>query len=143
MCGIIGYTGPRPVVPILLDGLKRLEYIIQIGKEQRLPAGNHELAETERIRLFTDPPQYGGRKPGLFRCHAVGGTMPTPEITAVIIGDINHGSWNSGFMTLPDLQDFFEYFRLFLFQPFPFRGFGFSPDSGFLVFLAHIATLYR
>ena len=26
MCGIIGYLGPRPVVPILLDGLRRLEY---------------------------------------------------------------------------------------------------------------------
>ena len=26
MCGIIGYTGPRQVTPILLDGLRRLEY---------------------------------------------------------------------------------------------------------------------
>ena len=25
MCGIIGYTGPKAVAPILLDGLKRLE----------------------------------------------------------------------------------------------------------------------
>lgn len=26
MCGIIGYIGPKPVVPVLLEGLKRLEY---------------------------------------------------------------------------------------------------------------------
>ena len=26
MCGIIGYTGPKAVAPILIDGLKRLEY---------------------------------------------------------------------------------------------------------------------
>ncbi len=26
MCGIIGYLGPKPVVPVILDGLKRLEY---------------------------------------------------------------------------------------------------------------------
>ena len=26
MCGIVGYTGPRPALPVLLDGLKRLEY---------------------------------------------------------------------------------------------------------------------
>ena len=26
MCGIVGYVGPKPVLPILIAGLKRLEY---------------------------------------------------------------------------------------------------------------------
>src|SRR5512147_1028254 len=26
MCGIIGYIGPKDVVPVLIDGLRRLEY---------------------------------------------------------------------------------------------------------------------
>jgi len=26
MCGIVGYVGKSPVVPILINGLKRLEY---------------------------------------------------------------------------------------------------------------------
>ena len=26
MCGIFGYAGPRPALPVLMDGLRRLEY---------------------------------------------------------------------------------------------------------------------
>src|SRR3989337_2365868 len=26
MCGIVGYVGPKPVVSVIIDGLKKLEY---------------------------------------------------------------------------------------------------------------------
>ena len=26
MCGIIGYIGSKPVVPVLIEGLRRMEY---------------------------------------------------------------------------------------------------------------------
>jgi len=26
MCGIIGYVGAKPAIPVILDGLRRLEY---------------------------------------------------------------------------------------------------------------------
>jgi glucosamine--fructose-6-phosphate aminotransferase (isomerizing) len=26
MCGIVGYVGPKPIVPVIMDGLRRLEY---------------------------------------------------------------------------------------------------------------------
>jgi glucosamine--fructose-6-phosphate aminotransferase (isomerizing) len=43
MCGIVGYIGPKPVVPLILDGLRRLEYrgydsagIAVVGKNGKL-----------------------------------------------------------------------------------------------------------
>ncbi len=62
MCGIIGYIGPRPVVPILVDGLRRLEYrgydsagiaVVNDGHvDIRRSAG--KLANLEQV-LATDP----------------------------------------------------------------------------------------
>jgi glucosamine--fructose-6-phosphate aminotransferase (isomerizing) len=26
VCGIVGYVGPKPLVPVIMDGLRRLEY---------------------------------------------------------------------------------------------------------------------
>src|SRR6476660_8494858 len=62
MCGIIGYIGPQPVVPILVDGLRRLEYrgydsagiaVVNDGHvDIRRSAG--KLAKLEQV-LATDP----------------------------------------------------------------------------------------
>src|SRR4051794_8950153 len=62
MCGIVGYVGPKPLVPILMDGLKRLEYrgydsagvaVVQNGElELRRSAG--KLSRLEDV-LVHDP----------------------------------------------------------------------------------------
>ena len=53
MCGIIGYIGPESVVPILIDGLHRLEYrgydsagiaFVENGFSKSLAAGKNSIA---------------------------------------------------------------------------------------------------
>jgi glucosamine--fructose-6-phosphate aminotransferase (isomerizing) len=63
MCGIVGYVGPKIATPILIDGLKRLEYrgydsagvAVMNGKgvETRKAAG--KIARLEQA-IFDDPP---------------------------------------------------------------------------------------
>ncbi len=58
MCGIVGYTGTRPVKDILIEGLSRLEYrgydsagiaVEQDGKlGSRAPQGQGERARAAR-----------------------------------------------------------------------------------------------
>ncbi|HSG00588.1 MAG TPA: hypothetical protein VLA20_05625, partial [Vicinamibacterales bacterium] len=57
MCGIVGYVGPRPLMPVLIEGLRRLEYrgydsagvaVVRDGKvEVRRSAG--KLARLEEV----------------------------------------------------------------------------------------------
>jgi len=45
MCGIVGYIGPKPVTPILLEGLKKLEY-------RGYDSAGVALIENERIEVY-------------------------------------------------------------------------------------------
>ena len=68
MCGIIGYLGAKPAVPVLIDGLRRLEYrgydsagvaLVRAGKiEVRRSAGKLDLLE-EVIRAEPVDGEYG------------------------------------------------------------------------------------
>ncbi len=44
MCGIIGYLGPQEAMPIILDGLKRLEYRGYDSAGMAVIGGDHRLA---------------------------------------------------------------------------------------------------
>ena len=52
MCGIVGYVGPRPCLPILLEGLRRLEYrgYDSAGVAVQTPAGLRVVKAAGKIR---------------------------------------------------------------------------------------------
>lgn len=63
MCGIVGYIGSKPVLPILLDGLKKLEYrgydsagvsFVSKGSLQTVKAAGKIVALEEKLKGFTD-----------------------------------------------------------------------------------------
>jgi glucosamine--fructose-6-phosphate aminotransferase (isomerizing) len=62
MCGIIGYIGPKEVVPVLMDGLRRLEYrgydsagiAVMSGGEIRLRRAAGKLSSLEAV-VGNDP----------------------------------------------------------------------------------------
>ena len=66
MCGIVGFTGNQNAAPILLDGLKKLEYrgydsagIAVLGEE-----GIHMVKASGRIQNLVEKTQDGAALPG-------------------------------------------------------------------------------
>ena len=57
MCGIVGYVGPRDASPILLDGLRRLEYrgYDSAGIAILTPAGKIDVRKSEgKLKKLVD-----------------------------------------------------------------------------------------
>ncbi len=62
MCGIVGYTGERPVVPLLLDGLARLEYRGYDSAGVAVPENGGILVEKKKGRLADLREHLNGRE---------------------------------------------------------------------------------
>lgn len=74
MCGIVGYTGGRQSAPIILDGLKKLEYrgYDSAGIAVSGPAGDIDIAKAKGKLKVLDELTGGGKK--LSGCCGIGHT---------------------------------------------------------------------
>ena len=73
MCGIVGYTGPREAGPILIEGLRRLEYRGYDSAGIALVDEDGEMFVEKRAGKLVQPP--GGHRGS----HAARGDRPRPH----------------------------------------------------------------
>src|SRR2546423_1234086 len=82
MCGIVGYTGPRQAAPLLLEGLKRLEY-------RGYDSAGVALVEDRRIELHKAAGKIGVLEKQL------GGTLPDGHAGIAHTRWATHGAPNT------------------------------------------------
>ena len=82
MCGIVGYTGPRDAGPVLLDGLRRLEYRGYDSAGIALVTDNGDLFVEKRagkVAVLTDALGLGPPSAGVGRGHTRWATHGRPS----------------------------------------------------------------
>src|SRR2546427_13167370 len=82
MCGIVGYTGPRQAAPLLLEGLKRLEY-------RGYDSAGIALVDAGRIEVHKAPGKIGVLEKQL------GASLPTGHCDIAHTRWATHGAPNS------------------------------------------------
>src|SRR5437867_6199803 len=82
MCGIVGYTGPRQAAPLLLEGLRRLEY-------RGYDSAGLALIEGGRIEVHKAPGKIGMREKEL------GKTLPAGRTGIAHTRWATHGAPNT------------------------------------------------
>src|SRR3989441_9062986 len=82
MCGIVGYTGPRQAAPLLLEGLKRLEY-------RGYDSAGIALVDAGRIEVHKAPGKIGVLEKQL------GASLPTGHCGIAHTRWATHGAPNS------------------------------------------------
>src|SRR2546429_10009813 len=82
MCGIVGYTGPRQAAPLLLEGLKRLEY-------RGYDSAGIAIVDAGRIEVHKAPGKIGVLEKQL------GASLPTGHCGIAHTRWATHGAPNS------------------------------------------------